>query len=428
MKMSMRQFTKCLTGFTLASSGLTLWATGFRLPDQDAFATARGEAFSATADNASAVYYNPAGLTQLDGHNLRGGVYGLYYNPQYTSPTTGRHFDGEFDAFAIPQLFYSYTFDNIPLALGVGLYSPYGLSARWSQETGFRTIATQGSVNCYTFNPTIAYQVLPNISVGAGLKVNYARTDLQQGLVWPTQPNDLFRFQGDGWAASYDLGVLWAVHQKVSIGATFRSQTTVNVSGHTEYYNKVAFPPGVPPQFQVPAFPQQKVAANADFNFPLDAVFAVSYRPTTNWNFEFDANYTDWSTLGTININQAQGFPGLIPQNVPLVLNWQASWYYEFGATRYLGKGWSVSAGYIFNENSVPDANYNPLVADLDRHFFSLGTGYKGEHFSFDAAYQFGYGPTRTVTGSAPSVTGQTADGNYKFLSHAVFLTVGWHF
>jgi hypothetical protein len=65
---------------------------------------------------------------------------------------------------------------------------------------------------------------------------------------------------------------------------------------------------------------------------------------------------------------------------------------------------------------------------DLDRHFFSIGTGFAGKHFGFDAAYQFGYGPTRTVTASAPSATGQTADGQYDFLSHAVFLTASWHF
>ena len=111
-----------------------------------------------------------------------------------------------------------------------------------------------------------------------------------------------------------------------------------------------------------------------------------------------------------------------------VTLNWEPSWYYEFGATRYLGNGWSVSGGYIFNENSVPDANYTPLVADLDRHFFSIGAGFKGKRFSFDAAYQFGYGPTRTVSGSAYSNAGQNADGRYEFTSQALLVTCGYHF
>jgi long-chain fatty acid transport protein len=101
---------------------------------------------------------------------------------------------------------------------------------------------------------------------------------------------------------------------------------------------------------------------------------------------------------------------------------------YEFGVTRYFDNGWHVSAGYVYNENSVPDAHYTPLAADLDRHFFSIGTGHKGKVFDFDVAYQFCYGPDRTVTGSMPSAAGQTADGTYGFISHAVLLTVGMHF
>jgi long-subunit fatty acid transport protein len=119
--------------------------------------------------------------------------------------------------------------------------------------------------------------------------------------------------------------------------------------------------------------------------------------------------------------------------DVPVTLDWQASWMYEFGVTRYFDNGWHVSAGYAYNENSVPYAYYTPLAADLDRHFFSIGTGFKGKRFNFDVAYQFGYGSPHSVTGSTPSSTpgqiaGQTADGTYTFISNAVFVTVGIHF
>ena len=78
-----------LIGGLLVQAALSVsWAraTGFDLPDQDAFAVARGMAFVATADNPSAIYYNPAGLTQLQGHNVRLGVYGISLEPSYESP------------------------------------------------------------------------------------------------------------------------------------------------------------------------------------------------------------------------------------------------------------------------------------------------------------------------------------------------------
>src|SRR5258707_6670076 len=104
------------TSLALLVSGSAALALGIRLPDQDASATARGEAFAATADNPSAVYYNPAGITQLEGSNFRGGVYGLYLNPTYKSPVTGKTFDNERELHAVPQLFYTYTPKNFPLS------------------------------------------------------------------------------------------------------------------------------------------------------------------------------------------------------------------------------------------------------------------------------------------------------------------------
>jgi long-chain fatty acid transport protein len=150
---------------------------------------------------------------------------------------------------------------------------------------------------------------------------------------------------------------------------------------------------------------------------------------------EFDANYTDWASFGTETINQQGNFPLIASQNVPVTFDWQASWMYEFGVTRYFSRGWHVSAGYAFNQNSVPNTYYTPLAADLDRHFFSVGIGHDSKRFDFDLAYQFGYGPSHTVSGSNPTTPlGQAsgrlsvADGTYRFISNALILTLGMHF
>ena len=63
----------------------TIFAHGLLLIDQDAEATARGDAFVATADNPSAIYYNPAGITQLAGQQLRLGSYAAIYTVHYRS-------------------------------------------------------------------------------------------------------------------------------------------------------------------------------------------------------------------------------------------------------------------------------------------------------------------------------------------------------
>ena len=345
---------------------------------------------------------------------MRGGIYSIYLDPSYTSPTSGQTFDNQSLLHAIPQCFYTYGKKDFPLSLGLGIYSPFGLGLKWPQNTGFRSLGTDSSLTYATINPVVAFKVLPHLSLAAGLMVNYANLDLQQGLT-PVPNNDVFRFTGDGWNVGYNLGVLWQPYEKISLGATFRSGQTQHLTGKTESeMNSVQ--PGV------------NSPASADYPFPLDVAFGVSWRPTPKWNLEFDADYTDWSVLQTVTIRQAAPPPILPFPNIPVAFDWQSSWYYEFGATRYFDNGWHVSAGYVFNQNAIPDAYYTPLVTDLDKHFFSIGAGYKGEKFDFDVAYQFGYGPTRTVTGSPVSPAGQTADGNYEFISQAISVSVGWHF
>src|SRR5437667_666592 len=120
----------------LGSSGNSIFADGFRLPDQDAFATARGEAFAATADNASAIYYNPAGISQLKGGSVRGGIYGIYLPMSYES-SDGRTSHNKKTLQAAPQLFGTYGREGSPLSYGLGLYAPFGLGLQWPQESGF---------------------------------------------------------------------------------------------------------------------------------------------------------------------------------------------------------------------------------------------------------------------------------------------------
>ncbi len=398
-------------GAALLLTALGACGAAYDLPDQDAFVIGRGMAFAATADNPAAIYYNPAGITQLTGNNLRAGIYGIYLDPSYKNPATGQTFDNQLRWHAIPQFYYTYGRTNWPVSFGLGSYSPFGLGVIWPQDTGFRMAGVEGKIFTETINPVMAIKLSPTLSIGGGVMINYAKIKLQEGLT-PTPNNDLFQFEGDGWDVGYNLGVLWQPVEKLSFGATFHSGFTINYKGQTETI--------LPPLY--PAASPYTSPANSEWPFPLKAIFGVSWRPTPKWNLEFDADYTDWSALGTMSLNQSSP-PFFLPPSYPIPLNWQSSWYFEWGATRYFDNGWHVSAGYIFNENSVPDANYQPLVADLDRHFFSVGVGHNGRHFDFDIAYQFGYGPTRTVSGS-----GGPQDGDYTFFSHALAVSAGWHF
>jgi len=400
-------------------------ANGFRLVSQDAFAAARGEAFVATADNPSAVHYNPAGLTQIDGDEVRMGLYALHFDPSYEapagSPNAGRKYEIETqDAFA-PQMYFSGHFADLPVTFGLGVYAPHGASVTWPQDTGFRAVATEGELTYLRVNPVVAAEVLPGLSLAAGLMVDYGDIGLEQGLLRDPVPFiNSFRFDGKALGMGYNLGLLWKIDEHWSFGSTFRSSVTMDFDGKTTVERK-------------PFINRTEIDASAEFEFPYTVVSGISYRPTKDWNIEFDADYSNWSSVDHVMIQQEQTPPFPVQKNIPVTLRFKDSWMLKLGATRYLEDGWYASAGYLFNQNSVSSAYYSPTVADLDRHFLTLGIGRKWDAYTFDVAYQFGYGPDRTVTGSTPPSTpgrfvGQNGDGTYGFVSHGLLVSVGMKF
>ena len=144
--LELRRRISAWSGFVLALV-LSLWsqaayADGILMIDQDAIATGRGDAFVATADNPSAMDDNPAGITQLDGYQLRLGTYGLTYQTGYTAPS-GVGFSSQREFTAMPQFYYTFTPTNFPLAFGLGVYSPFRLSMKWPETSGFRSMGLE---------------------------------------------------------------------------------------------------------------------------------------------------------------------------------------------------------------------------------------------------------------------------------------------
>jgi len=239
-----------------------------------------------------------------------------------------------------------------------------------------------------------------------GPTLNYSEADLRESVGLPYD----IHFRGRDEDVGFNAGILWHPLPEHSFGINYRSETEMDYKGHVTA-------PAPPPFFPMPV----TLPTTAKFKFPRSVDFGYSFRPTTNWNFEADASWLDWETLNSLNLSGT---------TLSLPFNWQSSWMFKFGGTRYFGEGWRVSAGYMYVENSVRTAYFNPLIPDSDRHIFSVGIGKRYNKLSWDVAYQFAWGPSRDVSGDtlvvAPAPS--PANGKYEFISHAITVNVGYHF
>ncbi len=443
------------------------YGLGTRIPNQNAEAIARGDAFTATADDPSAIYYNPAGLMQLDGFNVEGGFYGFSIDEEY------RPLHGEEGAHAstahepvqgVPQLYMSYHPKDQVYSFGFGIYCPFGLKSEWPDDASFRQAGLDGSLEYIAFTPEFAIRITRTLSAGIGVSANYIDAQLRQGLT--SEPGNYFGFKGDGLSVGGNAGILWQPTERQSIGFSYHSPVSGDLSGHTQeglnsseksaaaagnaqiaagrqkldegiaYINSLPIPAsekeqliaqatagyeaqlaaaGVPSSGSFPtSFPT--LEARATLKFPQYAVLGYSFRPTPDWNIEADIDWTDWDSLQTVSVHQSDGATVKIP------FNWTNSFIYELGGTRKLSAGFRISAGYIYSESSVPSASFSPVIPDGPLHVFSVGMGRAWGRYNADLAYQLAYGPTRTI------VNNKVSDGNYSFLSNAVSLSFGIKF
>jgi long-chain fatty acid transport protein len=376
---------------------------GFRLPSQDAEAVARGNAFVATADNPSAIYYNPAGITQLKGQSAEAGVYVVNVGVTYDSPT-GVRVKNKSNYQPAPEIYYVNTPKDSQISYGVGMYVPYGLGVKYPDNTPFRTLAIEGQLQYVTLNPIMALQLTPTLSVAIGPTFNYSKVYFKKGIGF--SPGDYFKFMGDDFDLGFNAGIRWQPSEKLAFGAKYHYLTTENYSGHSEAS------PYAPP-----------TPTKAAIRFPQFAVVGISYRPNENWNIEVNVDWTDFDNVNQIVFKGTTGGDQVFP------LSWQSSFMYEFGITRKLPKGWFVSAGYFFSENSIPDKTYNPVVPDDDLHLGSIGFGRKGQRWNWALAYHFALNPTRTVKNNQTiSAIGETADGTYRYFNQAVSASATFKF
>ena len=397
------------------------FALGIRIADQDARATARGNAFTATADNPSAIYYNPAGISQLyapalslstgvgktavpaehdgeGGLRLRMGLYAITLGSKATLGGGAYTTDISHRWQAAGNIYATWKKANSPFTFGLGIYSPYGFGIWYPENSPLRQLAISGSIAYTSINPVVSWQVTPTLSIAAGPTFNYAKTGLKRGI-FATDAGDAFEFEGTGWALGANAGIMWQPHPKHSFGLMYRSETQVNFDGHA---NTV-----------IPNFISNREPGTANIVFPQNIVLGYSFRPTPRWNLEVNVDWTDWDRLNTVTLNKVSGA-------VPLPFNWQSSFFYEFGATYKFDNGFSASAGYIYSENSVPNGSFNPILPDSNRHIFTVGVGKQWKKLDLDVAYQYAHGPSRTVTGLAA--------GNYQFDSHALTISAGYRF
>jgi long-chain fatty acid transport protein len=433
----------------------TASAQAIRFQPQGAAAAGQGNAFVAQADDASAIHYNPAGLSQVNGVQIVTGTALFGGSIKFTSPT-GVDSRGDFGgSIGFPPPSHSYVSANLGsfgwdslsnVTVGLGLTSPFGANTRYPVNGPFNTAVTSVALPLIDIKPTVAYRLNDQLAIGVGADIYTFASFLGEGQaeqrqvgagVFGIPAGASVELNGTGTGAGATVSLLYTPLRNgdgkplASIGLVYRTQAVVPLSGSLLVNGT-------------------KVAdASANLVLPQIYTGAIAVWPVRTsereWKVELDVEYVGWKSNRHLDVHLSSG--GVIPQPQ----QWKTVPVVAIGTEyKWLNPEWlphwdvAVRSGYTRTENPVPDATFNPGTPSLSSNTLSIGAGFlcKGQGrflgmvpcggasalwpkaIGLDVAFQEWFYEPRTVAGNL----NPTVNGTYHAYVHLGTVSVKFMF
>lgn len=418
MKKILSVFVATVLGMAVFSS--TSFAAGFRLPEQDAAALGMASAFVGQADSPAAVWYNPAGMIQLDGTRISGGTIGIYpvltHENNTVNPGTT---DVSERGVHLPIHLYATHRLNDSIAFGVGVNNPFGLATDWGPNSSTQYVATFSKVLTTEVNPNIAYKLNDSMSVAFGVAYVHLRATLEKTvnviLPGPILLGDHnFRLSGDGDGWGLNAAALYKMAPNVNVGLSYRSRVKIDVDGDVGLTGGPA---------------ATSATGQTSITLPDLIQLGVSYKASDKLTVNADIDYTMWSTYDRIVVTSSN-----TNFNTTDEKQWHDVWCLRIGGQYQLSDQWKLRAGYVYDKNPVNESYFETRTPDSDRQGISIGTGYAIGNMTVDLAYMYLRFNSRTIDSSQadddanPLTPADSLNGTYKSLAHLAGITIGYKF
>lgn len=393
----------------VAFSG-TASASGFQLLEQNASGLGNAYAGSAAvAENASTIFYNPAGMTELKGISVSVGVNAIrpsfkFTNDASTNPTAmgggaatgGAGGDAAGSWAPLPNGYMAYQI-NDQWHVGVGFGAPFGLATEYDNDWMGRYHSIKFDIKTYNLNPSVAYKVNEFLSLGFG--VNWQRIEaeyIKQAVLAPgVSARVTNKLDGDAWG--WNAGVTIQPRPDTRIGISYRSTIKHKASGDQNFSNGLSS------------------SAKAEVELPDTFILSGMHKLNDRWDLLADASWTGWSSIPKLTI-----ISGIATDS--LNLQFRDTWRFAMGANYKVTDAWKLKMGVAYDQSPVHEEKHRPAsLPDNNRTWFSLGLQYAPSKTStLDVGYTYLMVDKTTVANDESLVRRGLLSGSYSAHGHIV--------
>jgi long-chain fatty acid transport protein len=352
-------------------------AAGFQILEQNV--TFLGQAYAGTAasvENATAAYYNPAGITESKGWNFTFSSAMVLPQTKYTissaNLSVGNQLtvpNGEQNAInnltPIPQLYLTKDWGS-KLAFGLSVNSPYGLTSEYPVDSVVKYWAVRSHLQTANISSTVSYKITSELSLGSGFDYSFGSLLLSNFSTGSLVDNKLYG-QAWGWH-----GGLFYKTKQADYGFRYNSMFNYDLSGDV-----------------YPLALASTVSTN--IKSPEFFVLSANYHLTGNDNILIDVQRTNWERIQAIDLTYTGlAAAGLGPLNpLRLTQDYSSAWRGALGYQHFFGQSSILRLGVAYDGTPSNDVDRSPMIPDQNRTWLSIGYTQKWQQASLDLGYAF---------------------------------------
>jgi long-chain fatty acid transport protein len=395
-----------------------------------------GAGATALAEDASTIFYNPAGLALINASEVVTAS-GFSFVGQDVANGSGRDAVGlpitgntgtNPQIVVQPSLFFAYPLDT-RLHLGLGVFAPFGQSMKYSDSWIGRYQVQQVSLETIDVRPALSYQLLNWLSVGASLDIVYADfkrsnaidfgsicfaqfSPARCGLLGLAPGNADGRLVANGtdWGVGYDFGVLVQPTPWLRFGLNYRSALRNPLSGSAQFN----VPAAALPLTAGGAFQNTTVQANLPFPAVISA--GLAYDATDRWTVLLDLSWTNWNALKALSDTFGNATPVSYQP-----LNWHNSWRGAVGADYRISDPLLLRIGFAFDQTPVPSQFRTADLPQSDGITVAVGATYQiASWLKLTGSYAYSHWSAAQFSYSTPA--GGTLSATERQDSHSLGL------
>lgn len=366
------------------------WAAGYGVYEWGARGNALGGAMVARDADPSALAYNPAGITELQGTQVQIGATAIAPRATMNVDSSAlEDMDFEESVWGLPTAYFTHQLsDNY--WFGLGMFSRVGLGTDYEDPDSWagRYNCSHASIKSLSFTPTLAMRFSDQFSLAVGLDATYLQFGYNMTMD-PTKANNpattstdvLQEISADGWGYGVNLAAKYQPYSWLAFGVLWRSEIQLTVHGDADFTQKGLIP--------LSLLNLHDTTVTGTEPVPEAVTMGVMIKPMDRLSLEADAVWTRWSSYKALTIEYGDPLFGLISKVSP-AKKWHDTWRFEFGAEYALTDAVTLRAGYVYDQSPINNDHEDYAVPCTDRQIVTLGAGWKiNDAWTVDGSYGY---------------------------------------